>query len=91
MKLTMLLSNCINIILFICIGIVGNILTKRFGYRLVAVTGSVLGAVFVALGAFSSQLWQLCLSSGVMAGKELSTKDINCPAKPVGSICLLVR
>ncbi|KAF9932890.1 hypothetical protein FBU30_007049 [Linnemannia zychae] len=49
-------------------GFVAGIAADRFGFRVTALTGSVLMTIALVLASFSTQIWHLYLTQGVLFG-----------------------
>lgn len=54
---------------YLIVGPFASALANRFGFRTVAITGSVLGALAFVLSYFATNVEFLCVSYGVIGGK----------------------
>lgn len=55
---------------YLIVGPFASALANRFGFRTVAITGSVLGALAFVLSYFATNVEFLCVSYGIIGGKH---------------------
>lgn len=54
---------------YLIVGPFASALANKFGFRIVAITGSVLGALAFVLSYFATNVEFLCISYGIIGGK----------------------
>ena len=55
--------------LFYFVGMLTSVLCNMFGIRKVSIGGSIVGACGLTLSSFCTEVYQLCLTYGIMTGK----------------------